>query len=111
MKPAFVKKNTSGGAAGLSWKAGEVKALNPYLAEELVILAPDDYEIVEEDKTEEVEPELFKEDEATAEGLAEHLNEVPALLGKVFPTSTEKPTKPKRPVKNSNKNTETPSAE
>jgi len=48
MKPAFVKKNTEGGAGGLIWEAGEVKALNPYAADELVRLAPGDYEIVQE---------------------------------------------------------------
>lgn len=48
MKPAFVKKNTEGGAAGLDWEAGEVKAINPYLADELVRLSHGDYEIVQE---------------------------------------------------------------
>lgn len=48
MKPAFVKKHTEGGAAGLDWEAGEVKAINPYLADELVRLSHGDYEIVQE---------------------------------------------------------------
>ena len=48
MKPTLVKKNTEGGAAGLFWTAGEVKALNPYLADELIKLAPGDYEVVQE---------------------------------------------------------------
>jgi hypothetical protein len=110
MKPTFVKKNTSGGAAGLSWEAGEVKVLNPYLAEELVMLSPEDYEIVQEPESTvvEKETELSEEDAAILAGLAEHLNEVPPLLGKVFPTTAEKP---KGSTRKSNKKTETPSVE
>jgi len=48
MKPAFVKKNTAGGAGGITWEAGEVKPLNPRFAEELVMLSPEDFEIVKE---------------------------------------------------------------
>ena len=105
MKPTFVKKNTAGGAAGVTWEAGEVKPLNPYLAEELVKLSPEDYEIVQESESPEEKTELSEGDEATLAELSESLNEVPELLGKVFPTTTEKP---KRPYK---KKTETPSAE
>jgi hypothetical protein len=48
MKPTFVKKNTAGGTSGITWEAGEVKPVHPSLAEELVKLAPEDFEIVQE---------------------------------------------------------------
>ena len=112
MKPTFVKKNTEGSAAGHSWEAGEVKALNSRLAEELVVLAPEDYEIVSEDEytpestestvvEEETEEEskLNEEDQATLDAIAEEVKDLPVLP--VKPTTTRK----------SNKKTETPSAE
>lgn len=42
----FVKKHTVGGTAGFSWQAGEVQNVPSLLADELVALAPEDFEIV-----------------------------------------------------------------
>jgi len=95
MKPTFVKKNTAGGAAGHSWEAGEVKELNSYLAEELVILSPEDYEIVPESEYTPTEAE----EESTEENAEENTE------------SEAKPVKAQRATKKSNTNTETPSAE
>ena len=50
MAIAYVRKNTEGGAAGLIWESGEVKALDSLFADELVRLAPGDYEKVSEDE-------------------------------------------------------------
>lgn len=47
MNLTFVKKHTAGGTAGLEWKAGEVLAVNPYLASELVRLSPTDFQVVQ----------------------------------------------------------------
>ena len=98
MKPAFVKKNTEGGAGGLFWEAGEVKMLDPYAADELVKLAPGDYEIVQES---EYTPEPPVE-EPVVESEAEEPSDVP--------TEAPEATKPRGVTKKSNK-TETPSAE
>jgi predicted house-cleaning noncanonical NTP pyrophosphatase (MazG superfamily) len=110
MKPTFVKKNTAGGAAGLSWEAGEVKALNSLLADELTSLVPEDYEIVQED---EYTPELTEstlveevDDESTEEN-AEDSTESEELSSETV--EDEKPSKPR--AARSRKNTETPSAE
>lgn len=50
MTIAYVKKNTEGGAAGLLWEAGEVKALDSLFVDELIRLAPGDYEQVSEEE-------------------------------------------------------------
>lgn len=100
MKTAFVKKNTEGGAGGLFWEAGEVKELNPYFADELVKLAPGDYEIV---PRKELAPEPVAE-EPVAEVKTEDVE--PEAVS----VETPVPAKPKGVAKKSEK-TETPSAE
>jgi len=104
MKPAFVKKNTEGGAGGLFWEAGEVKMLDPYAADELVKLAPGDYEIVQESEYTPEPPveELAVEAEAEEPAEVEEPSDVP--------TEAPEATKPRGVTKKSNK-TETPSAE
>ena len=79
----FIKKNTAGSSAGHSWEAGEVKDVHSLLADELLVLSPEDYELASEPVAEE-DPDILAE-------LSEQLNEVPELLGKVFPTQTEEP--------------------
>lgn len=107
MKPTFVKKNTKGGAAGITWEAGEVKALNPYLAEQLVQLAPEDYCIVQVDPNaaEKLEAAAAEEKKEAEEAEAE------ARTPRTLDSPRIEAEKPKAPVKKSNKKTETPSAE
>lgn len=89
MNPTFIKKNTAGGAAGHSWEVGEVQALDPYLAAELVALAPEDFEIVSK-----APPAPKPKIEVEVE---------------VEPEVEDAPSKAKKVTKKSN--TETPSAE
>lgn len=91
MTTAYVKKNTEGGAAGLFWEAGEVKALDSRFADELVRLSPGDYEQVSKDEfTPEPTEEIVNTEEPTEEP----------------PVTT--PTTARKPYK---KKSETPSAE
>ena len=85
MKDVFLKKNTEGGTAGLYWEAGEVKSVNSYLADELVVLSRGDYEIVTEDETPETPAVETPESDGPA---ADADNEVEVPV--------EEPVKPKR---------------
>ena len=67
MKLVFVKKHTEGGAAGLDWEAGEVKAINSYLADELIRLSHGDYEIVPEDEFRSETTEIVENPDENAE--------------------------------------------
>jgi hypothetical protein len=96
----FVKKNTTGGTAGRYWEAGEVKEVNSYLAEELVALSPEDFEIVSEPVAFEVVPESTTEEPVEEDPAEPEQNETPVAA----------PVKAKR-VYNKKTATETPSAE
>lgn len=127
MKPAFLKKHTKGGAAGLSWEAGEVKALHPALAEELAMLSPDDYEMVQEGEyTPEApahNPPGFVLPVTSSDGEGIKVKQPgSSVVEDVVPGSAEEnegtaqaltaaPSKAKSAAKKSNKTTETPSAE
>ena len=107
MTIAYVKKNTEGGAAGLVWESGEVKALDSRFADELVRLAPGDYEQVSED---EFTPEIvtaiespIKEPLTDTEATEESTEEIVAEE-----TSVATPPTPRKQYK---KKSETPSAE
>ena len=128
MKPAFVKKNTEGGAAGLSWEAGEVKALNPYLADELVKLSPEDYEVVQDGEYT-PEPPAHNSPEfgfpsVSSDGQGINFDHPRSIVveeplegsaeenAAIAQSLSEAPEKPKRAYnKKSDKTTETPSAE
>jgi hypothetical protein len=101
MNTVFVKKNTEGGAGGLSWEAGEVKELYSYVADELIKLAPGDYELVSQD---EFTPETLDEGIEIPDEEPERPEEPTTE-----PVSDEAPDKPKRPY--NKKKSETPSAE
>jgi hypothetical protein len=111
MKPTFVKKNTAGGAAGLSWEAGEVKVLHSLLADELVALVPEDYEIVQEDEYT-PEDETGDTSESTDSGTGETAEEEAVEETEDAATETIEEEKPKKPrAKKQVADTETPSAE
>ena len=107
MATAYVRKNTEGGAAGLIWESGEVKALDSRFADELVRLAPGDYEQVSED---EFTPETATAVENLPEELVVDTEETEALteepVAEDIPVTT--PVLPRKPYK---KKLETPSAE
>ena len=107
MTIAYVRKNTEGGAAGLIWESGEVKALDAWFADELVRLAPGDYKQVSEDEftpetataVENPTEELVAEAEATEEPAE-------GSMAEEAPVVTPHP-----PRKTYKKKSETPSAE
>lgn len=100
----LLKKNTPGGTAGITWEAGEVKDVYSLLAEELAVLAPDDYEIVTEAPAPAETPESDGP-AADADNVVETPAEEPVVATPV------KATKPRAVTKKQNKTPETPSAE
>ncbi len=102
MTTAYVKKNTEGGAAGLYWEAGEVKALDSRFADELVRLAPSDYSVVSGDDF--VVPETPAFETPASDGPAADADNV------VEPTVEEPVAETPRP-RGRPKKSETPSAE
>lgn len=116
MKPTFLKKNTKGGAGGVSWEAGEVKEVSPAFAELLVVLSPEDYEIVQEGEPT-PEPPAHKTPglsfpSISSDGTGIEFN-TPATTNIEVPVENEEAPAPKRPgrPKKSDQATETHSAE
>ena len=105
----FVKKNTAGGVAGHSWEAGEVKDVNSYLADELVVLSPEDFEIV---PASEYTPEPVADSEEVIDGTVEEVELTEEPSTKSEAEAEDKPVKAKRVYKKKTEAaTETPSAE
>lgn len=88
MNPTFVKKHTVGAAAGLSWEAEEIKALDSYLAEELVKLSPEDYEIVSEDESTPETPVEKKPEASTEENSEAEVEAAPEKAKRVYKKKT-----------------------
>jgi len=110
MKTVYLKKNTEGGAAGLYWEVGEVKEVNSLFADELVRLAPGDYEIVPEGEPVPETPAAETPESDGPAADADNVVETPAEEPVAEEPSTEPAKKkPGRPPKN--KTTETDSTE
>ena len=106
---SFIKKNTPGSAAGITWESGEVKEVDAFLADELEKLAPEDFEIVKVDSPATVSSE--GDQQALADAQAQLEEDTETLSEAAEKVAEDGAPKPKASTKKATKTPESPSAE